>query len=55
MAHTFMSMSVTLPRVIIVGYARHILGRGAFLVPPIHEQPRKKGPLYKAFQRTLCK
>ena len=31
--------------VTIVGYVRHILGMGAFLVPPIHEQPRKKRPI----------
>ena len=31
----------------IVGYVRHILGRGDFLVPPIREQPPKKGPSLK--------
>ena len=49
------------PSVIILGYARHILGRGAFLVPKIHEQVHHKGPSSielksnKAFQTTLCK
>ena len=52
---------ITEPSVIIVGSVRHISERGAFLVPPIHEQPQKKCPpsiglkSYKAFQATLCK
>ena len=53
MALTFMSMSRTLPRVIIVGYARHILGRGAFLVPSIHEQSPKKAHCAKLLKERF--
>ena len=50
-----------MPCVFIVGYVRHILGRGGLFGSPIHDQSRKKVPSsiglksYKAFQTTLRK